>query len=74
MNAFKIEDHIPAPTRGYVMEKYPFADMKIGNSFVVDTVSSSVHAAACAYVKREKLDWKFVSRRIGDKRRIWRVK
>jgi hypothetical protein len=77
---YKIDKGIPLPDRGTV-SKYPFAEMEVGDSFVVsDNEQTSIISAANSFGKKFDPRRKFVSRKITDTSgkynhtiRIWRV-
>lgn len=71
---FKIESNIPIP--GKLHAKYPFASMKVGDSFYAagclkPARRSSLSSCCVAFAKRNKV--KFTTRREGDGVRVWRV-
>lgn len=74
----EIEKNIPVPTTHYNI-KYPFDDMEIGDSFIVNTERERRHVM-CAWngwIERSVngKNKKFTSRRVGDNEyRIWRIK
>jgi hypothetical protein len=73
-NKFKIEKKVPLPElRGGGECKYPFADMKVGDSFACNrAVLERARVAASTYGKRNNM--KFTARRTsGDDARIWRI-
>ena len=72
---YEIESDIPAPEpdlvgRPYV---YPFARMKVGDSFEVEgKACTSARSSASRYAKKHGV--KFLSHKTGEaKLRIWRV-
>lgn len=86
MRYYEIEDNIPAPRvspgrkiRGGpprnpkgAPPKYPFKDMKVGQSFLVAGDSAvSARASASSHGKRYGTD--FASRGEGEGIRIWRI-
>lgn len=72
--SFKISKMVPLPNEsgsGEGVARYPFEEMEIGDSFFVShSLGESVKAAYCSYGKRHNK--KFVSRRVGNGRRVWR--
>lgn len=79
---FEIKKGVPVPLRGRL--KYPFSDMKVGDSFETGSddvipktkghgASSRAYQAAYHFAKRHHPDWKFTARRSGEGFRIWRV-
>lgn len=76
---FKIEKNIPLPTARQVgvgperKYKYPFREMKVGDSFVVNTTNKTF--SANIYSLTKTLGMKFATRTIAiGKVRVWRVK
>lgn len=73
MNSFAIDKNVPmpAPKRGR-RSKYPFAQMRVGDSFSFDLkLRNTVSAAASAYASNNGV--KFAMRSEGGNARIWRV-
>lgn len=72
---FKIEKSIPIPVskpRGR-KPKYPFGEMKVGDSFQMPLKTGKVALnSAQAYGVRNNM--KFVSQQVGKMLRIWRSK
>lgn len=79
---YKIEKGIEMPKTHYGMVKFPFGDMKIGDSFRVGgytpNLQTRVTSAWGAWkshnpiAKRE--DWKCATRKVGNQLRVWRIK
>lgn len=69
---YKIESNIPLPpARG----RYPFADMKVGDSiFIEGKKTATVAGAAASFVHRTKRDYKFSCRKVNGGTRVWRVR
>ena len=67
-----IEKGIVVPKRWG--SKYPFEEMEVGDSFFAKANSGSLLTMAKYFIKKNKNDWKFVSRKEGDGVRIWRTK
>ena len=67
---FKVEEKIPI---SWFYRKYPFKDMKVGDSFVVSPENVfSVRSTSCEYGKR--YGWKFSTRRVSrTEYRCWRI-
>lgn len=70
----KIEKGIPIPLRGQY-SKYPFGQMKIGDSFLIEEkhVASKVSQAAAQFARRAKKPLKFAVRHTPDGHRCWRI-
>jgi hypothetical protein len=67
-----IETDVPAPRPRMKFEQYPFADMKIGDSFVVRTASKKAVLNATVHA-REEIGGHYVVRNQKDGVRAWRV-
>lgn len=85
MSEFKIERNIPVSPKGRGpgrSEKYPFADMKPGDSFCVPTqngqeprqLQSTLAGCWTRYIKAHAPDAKFTTRQVDGGVRVWRVK
>ncbi len=69
---FPIEADVPLPIYG---TRYPFADLKIGESFLVPreiVKSGTVSSAACAY-KQAHPGWNYTTRAVAEGCRLWRI-
>jgi len=72
---YEIENGIPIPPRGGA--KYPWAEMKAGDSILVDepyekTGGSPAGSSAASWVKRNREGWISTARRIDEKTvRVW---
>jgi hypothetical protein len=66
----KIEKGVPRPKRGG--EKYPFPDMKVGDSILTPANNPNARNAAYMYGVRHRV--KFTARQTEQGIRIWRVK
>jgi hypothetical protein len=56
--------------------KYPFADMKVGDSFMVESKLDRNRAATASFKFREYgigMGWKFSTRKVDGGYRIWRT-
>ena len=74
---FKIEDDVPLPDDGGTrfQRKYPFLEMKVGQSVFIPTLHASQLAGAIAYAQhRLGGTAKFVRRSLEGGTRVWRVK
>lgn len=56
--------------------RYPFAEMKVGQSlfFTSEGRKESARTAAVQFVKAHQPDWKFRSVKDNDGWRLWRIK
>lgn len=70
----EIEKGIPMPDRrSGASAKYPWANMEVGDSFVMETGASSV-GAYTSYANKAYSPKRFSSRKIGPSQaRIWRI-
>lgn len=70
--SYPIEKNVPRPPRA---GQYPFADMEVGDSFLVSDKArgESARVAARNFRLRNAPDWIFASRREGTGLRIWRT-
>jgi hypothetical protein len=70
---FTIVSNIPAPHNAY---KYPFADMKVGDSFFAEGKKvGALNAAAYSWRRKNACaHWSFVAREVEGGTRIWRTK
>ena len=73
MSKYEIEQNVPLPTNARNKEsRYPFATMKVGDTFFVsDKHPSHVRNAACHF--QRKLGVKFIVRKDGEGLRCWRI-
>lgn len=75
--AIAIEKNVPVPATSYQSGapiKYPFADMEIGDSFVVGAEKIDGHrvrVAASHFGKRNAR--RFMVRQVDNGHRVWRV-
>jgi hypothetical protein len=74
---FQIETGVPVPARasGRRGGKYPFADMDVGDSFLVEgeVKPATVRSAVGAFAKRNPDFGKFAVRATEDGLRVWRT-
>lgn len=80
---FKIEKSVPIPTGKADRDRYPFNEMKVGDSFFVPlsthknvtVLQTNLMGNARYFTQKNNPDWKFKSKMDGEKGvRIWRVK
>lgn len=70
MPEYKIESNIPMPVRK-AKSKYPFAEMKVGDSFQFELRrGKATHIQTAAFYAAKKLNMKFAIRET----RCWRIK
>jgi hypothetical protein len=70
---YKIESDKPLPGKHFY-DRYPFRQMKPGDSFSLSAHPENVRQAMCQFVKRFENTWKFTVRKQGQAWRCWRVK
>ncbi len=71
----KVQKNIPIPSKKGRPSKYPFKDMKPGESFeVTDAPKNTVLNAANSWSKRHNKSARFTIRHSEGKTRIWRTK
>lgn len=74
MSEYKIEKNIPPPV-GRSRAKYPFSEMKIGDS-ILDRSAQGIAASPVANAARtysNRSDRKFTARVVDDGVRVWRI-
>lgn len=74
-----VEKNIPIPSRVWkhgTHGRYPYSEMKIGDSFLYPKNVSHAAASSGAYqwARVNKKKWRFACRMVNGKIRIWRVK
>lgn len=77
---FKIEKGVPIPKarNGNRVSPYPFAQLAVGESFVITQPTLTSHGAGglcgglCTYWSR-KLGRKFIQRKVEGGVRVWRI-
>lgn len=67
---FKIERNIPIHRHRHT--KFPFAEMEIGDSFLLPDATST-NAATPAYKWAKANGWKFTARKLEKGVRVWRI-
>lgn len=70
----KLDKNIPVPGGVDYRERYPFPDMRVGDSFMVLDASwiKNLRSAAYMYSRRHP-GTRFTCRRFGEGWRLWRV-
>lgn len=79
--AIQIEKGVPVPTLNAVRRRYPFAQMEVGDSFLVRADGQKARRARygtvkkCAYVftERHGAGRVFTVRQVDDGVRVWRT-
>jgi hypothetical protein len=77
----KIEKGVPIPARPKRADKYPFAQMEVGDSFAIPSsefrppalIKSVAISAYRSWALRNKSDWKFKACLVENGVRIWRT-
>lgn len=71
---FEIDKGVPVPTTYGGRKKYPFGQMKIGDSFLVKgNHDIATRARSAAYVYGHSHKMKFTVRTTKEGARVWRV-
>lgn len=68
---YVIENSIPIPNNK--TQKYPFANMKIGQSIFVENAKMKGNLHQASKMHGKSLGKKFIARSINDGLRIWRI-
>ena len=68
---YVIENSIPIPSTK--QQKYPFGDMKIGQSIFVKNAKMKGNLHQASKMHGKSLNKKFIARSINDGLRIWRI-
>jgi hypothetical protein len=69
-----IDKDIPLPPpRADPVAPYPFADMAVGDSFIVPPIMSRSMQNAVARYKKNHEGWQYVCRKSLDGVRVWRL-
>jgi hypothetical protein len=71
VSEFKIESDVPVPV-GNTRSKYPWAEMKVGDSFFVEHGSQNVLSTSGRQYGKFH-GGKFSTRREGNGVRVWRI-
>lgn len=72
MAKFKLEDNVPIPDPWESLRKYPWSDMKVGQS-IVRHVGMYLTMRVSAHKASKKYGYKFTTRKKGNFVRIWRI-
>jgi hypothetical protein len=74
-SAYQIEAGVPVPAPMRHYTQYPFAEMKVGDSFMAPLrLLKSISSASVNWRKRTSCKAKFTARKISDKQcRCWRI-
>lgn len=74
-----IESNIPIPSKRNGYGKYPFDEMKVGDSFLLEesnkVTMKALRSYAYSYAKKHMKEAKFAVRNTEDNQlRVWRIK
>lgn len=72
MSDVKIDSNVPMPKRNAGVRIYPWDDMKIGDSFAVDSKANP--RQLCVQANLSRPSKRFEARVQGGNKRIWRTK
>lgn len=72
--SIKIDKSVAMPARASRTSKYPWAKMKVGNSFLLPKKVSKAATSSGAYQAGIKYKMKFAVREFNGRLRCWRVK
>lgn len=73
---FKIDSDVPAPSSLPGRRRYPFGEMKVGDSFLIadgldyNRIANSAHS----FARANSRGWKFSIRKTPEGHRCWRIK
>ncbi len=67
----KIDKNIEMPM--YKNKRYPFDELKVGDSFLVDTITKTSQFSSFVSYARLKTGKKFVTRAVEGGVRVWRT-
>lgn len=72
---FKIEKNVPVPEKPSPIGKYPFAEMNVGDSFLVPGAQARrLQSAIQVFRRRVGKDKKFIARDVEGGARCWRIR
>lgn len=77
MTQIKVEKNVPVPIVAKI-SRFPFADMKIGDSFFVPDMRTSAEMSSAIQNAKRSLKFKFMCRRVTEDGvavgvRVWRT-
>lgn len=70
MTDFKIEKGIPAPAK---RGKYPFAEMEVGDSFLVPGAATSAEISSAVSYRKNRYQEQYICRSVDGGLRVWRI-
>ncbi|WP_353265785.1 hypothetical protein [Gemmatimonas sp.] len=68
----QIESNVPPP-ESHARLRYPFADMYVGDSFLIEDPSMVKNARSAAWMYSKRHGWKFSCRKVEGGWRVWRT-
>jgi hypothetical protein len=76
---YRVEEGIPMPPERYMISKYPWRQMNVGDSFLVEKETAKINSlwdslSSCRCNAERKTGYKFALRRNSKGIRVWRVK
>jgi hypothetical protein len=73
--SFEIQKGLPVPTTRKTGRSYPFAQMAVGDSFLVPDAKRScpIGTNAINFTKKHQPTWKFTTRKLPEGVRVWRI-
>ena len=84
MPEYKIEKGIPIPQANIKKHesgkrregkkcKYPWAEMEVGDSFFAEGTGPTIYAAAKGWCLRHELPFDFLTKKVENGMRVWRI-
>jgi hypothetical protein len=70
--AMQIEKNIPMPSRGGSRSPWPWSELGLGDSFLVEN-RSIIRVSSMACKARERTGFRFSCRTEGENVRVWRI-
>lgn len=80
MSDYKIDNHVELPVARTSGKHFPFAQMKVGDSFAVPNLTKNtritVYNHARKFMTKHQPTWEFTTRTVDDSAhiRVWRTK
>jgi hypothetical protein len=68
----QIESHVPPP-ESHARVKYPFHEMTVGDSFLIEEPWMVKNARSAAWMHSKRHGWKFSCRKVEGGWRVWRT-
>lgn len=70
----KIDKDVPLPSRSGFHSKYPWEEMEVGDSFMMEGKTNTSAHGHCYQWNKKLAPKKFVARKIEGGCRVWRIK